>query len=128
MVWSSTGYTALFTLESPDVRFEDLFVDLRLHGRRTVYPVDPRFMSVIEQNTLRVVSVAGDLPYGVGAVIEGDKLVLNALSDARRRPNLVNVKVSAIRRGFRTMRFPERTQEQFDLNERRLDLNTFQES
>lgn len=129
VAWSSTGYAALFTVEAPDVRFEDVFVDLKLHGRRTCYPVDPKFLVTIEQDTLRVVGVSGDLPYCVGAEIinGGSTLVLNALTDARRRPNLVNVKVSALRRGFRNLRMPERTQKQFDLNERRLDLNTFEE-
>jgi hypothetical protein len=123
--WAYTGYTALFAMESPDVRFEDVFADIAIEGCETRRTIDPRFLEVIEPGTLRVVGLAADLPYPVGAVIEGGELVLRALTDKRRRPTTVNVKFSALRKGFRTMRFPLRTAEQFAANEARLAMPPF---
>jgi len=117
----STGFTALFTVESPDVRFEDVFADLKIRGRTTRYLIDERFIEVIHADTLRVVGICGDKPYAVGAVIEGRHLVVHALSDKRRRPDIIQVKFSAIRKGFKGMRFPTRTKAQFEANEKFLN-------
>ena len=119
--WSKYGYTALLTLEAPDVRFEDVFQDLSVSGRETRHRIDFRFLSVIEPDTLRVVGLVGNRPYSVGAEIDGEHLVIHALTDKRRRPTLVNAKVSAIRKGFKGMRFPLRDREQFLANERHLN-------
>jgi hypothetical protein len=123
--WAYTGYAALFAMESPDVRFEDVFADIRIDGRETRREIDFRFLEVIEPGTLRVVGIAGDKPYAVGAVIESNELVIHALADKRRRPSMVNVKFSALRKGFRSMRFPLRTAEQFAANEARLAMPPF---
>jgi hypothetical protein len=103
------------------VRFEDVFDDLAITGRETRYAIDFRFLSVIEPDTLRVVGLVGNRPYGLGAEIQGTELVIHALSDKRRRPTIANVKFSAIRKGFRGMRFPLRDREQFEANERHLN-------
>lgn len=123
--WAYTGFAALFAMESPDVRFEDVFADIAVTGRETRREIDFRFLEVIEPGTLRVVGLAGDKPYPVGATVEGNELVIHALADKRRRPGLVNVKFSALRKGFRSMRFPLRTKEQFDANEARLAMPPF---
>jgi hypothetical protein len=116
--WSPTGYAALFTLEAPDVRFNDVMHDVAVTGQTTRVPIDPRYLAVIEVQTLRVLSVSGDQPYAVGATIERGDLVLHALKDARRRPCMVQVQLSAIRRGFLGKRFSLRTREQFLANEK----------
>ncbi len=115
--WTKGGFTALFTLEAPEVRFEDVFTDLKITDKETRYRIDPRFFEVIHPETLRVVGISGDKPYVVGAVIKDRMLVIHALTDKRRRPDIVQVQISAVRKGFKGMRFPNRSLVQFNANE-----------
>jgi hypothetical protein len=119
-----TGYAAVYTMEAPDIRFEDVFQDLRVRGRRTEFTIDPRFLEVCEPGTLRVVGVAGDLPHVVGAVItDCGKLALTASMVPILRPRVVNVKISGIRKGFLGIRFGKRTRRQFVENEATLNAS-----
>lgn len=119
--FSKTGYAALFTMEAPDVRFEDVVEDLPVRGSHSRFTIDPRFIEVCAPGSIRVVGVSSDKPYAVGAYVEGNKLVIAALKDKRRRPHLVQVKLSAIRKGHEGKRFPSRTRIQFVANEKTLN-------
>ena len=119
--FARSGFTALAAMESPDVRFEDVLADLKIRGERTRYRIDPRFMEVIEPGTLRVVGWSSDSVHGLGFHVAGDTMTITAARDKRRRPKLAQVKVSAIRKGFLTWKFPDKTLAQFEANERRLN-------
>lgn len=123
--FSGTGYVAWYAMESPDVRFEDVFTDLKIRGRESRYVIDPRFLEGIEVPTLRVVGWAADLPYPLGFRIEGRSLVVVADKNKNRRPNVVNVKFTSIRKGFGNVRFTPMTKRDFDANERRLNLGRY---
>ena len=67
--WTATGYVALFTMEAPDVRFEDVFQDLKIRGRESRYRIDHRFLAVCEPGSLRAVGITADLLLlGLGAL------------------------------------------------------------
>lgn len=115
----STGYAALFTLEAPDVRFEDV-VTIKPKRRKFSYRLDKRFVEVCEADTLSVVSACPSSPALVGASISGASVDIEIVT-RKRLPATLTLKISGIRRGFRAMRFPSRTEEQFLANERFLN-------
>lgn len=114
----STGYTALFTLEAPDVRFEDVMV-FKPRRRKSRVLIDPKFLEVCEKDSVVVISACPSDPAQVGAVVDGKSIQVNIT--ARKLPKTVALKLSGIRRGFAGMRFPTRTQAQFEANERFLN-------
>ena len=115
--WSRTGYTALFIAEMPEVRFDDVMT-VSVTDDETLIPIDPRFLEVCEPNTVQVCGCVPDLPVLVGAVVEGDHVRVRAssLSPLASRLNLV-IRLTGIRKGFNSQRFPDRTEEQFLANE-----------
>jgi hypothetical protein len=115
--WSKTGYVALYTVEAPDVRFEEV-MEIRLRGKATRRKIDPRYVAVCEPNTLRACSVTVDQPVAVGVSVEGDQVTVR-VAEAGIATRAV-VKLTGIRRGFLGTRFGEKTREQFEANERRL--------
>lgn len=122
---SPTGYHALYVVESPDVRFEDVFPGLKVRGVQSHYQIDKRFMEVIHPETLCVIGWAADEPKPLGFDIRGGHLVILAAKDKCRRPKIVNVKISAIRKGFLGVRFTPKSRIEFLANERRLDLTNY---
>jgi hypothetical protein len=114
--WSPTGYTALFIAEMPEVRFDDVMTATVVEDE-TLLPIDRRFLEVCEPNCLQVCGCVPDLPIPVGAVVENDtiRVRLGARSD-EQSVNLV-IRLTGIRKGFRSQRFPNRTEEQFLANE-----------
>lgn len=115
----STGYSALFTLEAPDVRFEDV-VTISPKRRKITYRLDKRFVEVCEKGTISVVSICPSSPALVGASVEGGAVNIEIVT-RKKLPVTLTMKVSGIRRGFKTMRFPSRTETQFLANERFLN-------
>lgn len=114
----STGYAALFTLEAPDVRFEDV-IQIKPRRRKFNLKLDPRFVEVCEKDSLVVVSACPSGPAYVGAWIEKNAIRIHIT--ARKLPDMIALKVSGIRRGFAGMRFPSRTEAQFIANEKFLN-------
>jgi hypothetical protein len=115
--WSPTGYTALFTDESPEVVFHDTVkVQMKPLGRRiTRVKIDPRFLSVCEAGNVWASGYSCDSVQGMSVRVVGDEVVirrswLNCASE-------VIVTLTGVRRGFRGLRFPNRTREQFVANE-----------
>jgi hypothetical protein len=114
--WSPTGYTALFCREAPEVRFDDV-ISAPVSARINTVAIDPRFLSVCEKGTVRVVSAIGDCGQVLWARKEGGLIRFAVSRFPWLRPTEVRFVVDGVRRGFRNMRFPQRTEEQFTANE-----------
>ena len=115
--WTTTGYTALFIAECPEVRFDDVMV-VKIAKVNMYLPIDPKFLEVCEANSVQVCGCVTDIPVLVGAVVEGDKVRVQFVDE---NPNLslqVVIRLTGIRKGFRGLRFPSRTKAQFEANER----------
>ena len=114
--WSPTGYTALFIHEMPEVRFDDVLT-ATVADDETLISIDPRFLEVCEPGSVQVCGCVSDLPIPVGAVVENDAICvrLGARGD-NESVNLV-IRLTGIRKGFSSQRFPNRTEEQFLANE-----------
>ena len=108
------GYTALYIVESPDIRFEDVR-EYKINKRVSSYLIDPRFLEVCEPNSIVVVGCVPDEPCLVGAKVLENKLQIKiAKGDL---PNKIIIKFSGIRKGFLGTRFGSRTKAQFEANE-----------
>ena len=105
-------HVALFCVESPDVRFEDV-VRVPITGPTTIASIDPTFIAVCEPDSIDVISIASPLPAVVGALVERDQLVVRISGDL---PPFVIVTLSGIRTGSRGLRFPRKTRDQMFRN------------
>jgi hypothetical protein len=114
--FTPSGYTALFTLEAPEVRFDDVVV-VQHQGRITQFAIDPRFVEVCQRGTLAVLSVQPDRPALCGATIDADGIVRIELDRDFATPVNLVVHLTGVRRGFLGKRFPDRTRQQFIANE-----------
>ena len=115
--WTDTGYTALYIAESPEVRFDDVMV-VKIAKANTYVPIDPRFLEVCEAGSVQVCGCTPDIPVLIGAAVEGSKVhVRIAQSDPNQIVQVV-IRLTGIRKGFRGLRFPDRTRAQFEANER----------
>ena len=101
-------HVALFCVESPDVRFEDV-VRVPITGATTQAAIDPRFIEVCEPNSIDVISIASPLPVLIGAMVERDQLVVRVSGEI---PPFVIVTLSGVRTGNRGLRFPRKTRDQ----------------
>lgn len=101
-------HVALFCVESPDVRFEDV-VRIPITGAVTCAAIDPRFIAVCEPGSIDVISVSSPLPALVGALVKGDQLIVRVSGNL---PPFVIVTLSGIRAGNRGLRFPRKTRDQ----------------
>lgn len=122
---SRKGFLKWFAMEAADVRFEDTFTDLKVRGRTSIYRIDPRVIEGIHTETLRVVGWSADTYHTVGFTVKPPFLHIHANPDKRRRPQTVQVRISAIRKGFLGVKLTEATQAEFDANEHRLNLGNF---
>jgi hypothetical protein len=125
--WNSTGYAALYCVESPDVRFEDVAVFERPRGKsKWTSRWCGKFKSVVCENTMEVISYSTDSPCSLGVSIDSDGVVTFKTSIfSWLRPNRIVVKVSAIRRGFEGVRLESKTINDFAANEKRLSLEQY---
>ena len=107
-----SDFVALFCVESPEVRFEDV-VRVPVTGPVTRTAIDPQFIEVCEPGSIDVISVISLLPALVGAAVEGSEIVVRVAGDL---PPYVVVKLSGIRSGSRNVRFPLKTRDQMQRN------------
>lgn len=114
--WTPGGYAALFVEESPEVVFHDTML-ITMTGSETTIAIDPHFVEVCEPGTIRVSGAVPDEPVMVGAKTINGNTVRIKLGHACDGLQLV-VTLTAIRKGFMGKRFPSRTFEQFQSNER----------
>lgn len=119
--WTDTGYAALFILEAPEVRFDDVMTIL-ITKRKSVFRVDPKYVSVCERGSIRVCGWSADkLLTGCSVRIVDDRMHVEVSTPWYRLktlPCLLTLRLTGIRKGFKGKRFPARTREQFEANER----------
>ena len=114
--WSPTGYSALFIAEMPEVRFDDVMTATVMDDE-TRLPVDPKFLEVCEPGSVQVCGCVPDLPIPVGAVVEDDAVRVRLGARAHDESVNLAIRLTGIRKGFSSQRFPDRTEEQFLANE-----------
>ena len=107
-----SDFVALFCVESPEVRFEDV-VRVPVTGPVTRTVIDSRFIEVCEPGSIDVISVTTPLPALVGVAVEGPEIVVRVAGDL---PPYVVVTLSGIRSGNRNVRFPLKTRDQMQRN------------
>lgn len=115
--WTPDKYTALFIAEMPEVRFDDV-VRVRVpedaRGRYTV-DLDSRYVEVCEKGTIEVVGYATDRATCCGFRVNGGRVTIEL--PWFRRPSYINMRLSAFRKDFFGLRFPNRNGKQFEENE-----------
>ena len=112
IVPSRDQFVALFCVESPQVRFEDV-VRIPISTADTTHVVDKTFVDVCEPGSLEVVGVSSPTPALVGVDAIDNLLRVKVSGDL---PSHVTVKISGIRAGRAEVRFPMRTEEQMHKN------------
>lgn len=119
--WSPTGYTALFIAECPEVRFDDVMT-VMVSQKDTCVRIDPKFLEVCEPGSVQVCGCVPDLPVLVGAVTEAGRVRLRFAEEKPGQDVRLTIRLTGIRKGFKGQRFPDRTREQFEANERFLSM------
>ena len=105
-------YVALFCVESPEVRFEDV-VRIPIEKADSTHVVDRVFTDVCEPGSLQVAGVAAPTPCVIGAEATDNLLRIRITGDL---PPYVTVKLSGVRAGRGDVRFPQCTEEQMERN------------
>lgn len=114
--WSPTGYTALFIAEMPEVRFDDVMAATVVEDEAFL-PIDSKFLEVCEPGSVQVCGCVPDLPVPVGAVVENDTVRVRLGARGEGQAATLTIRLTGIRKGFRSQRFPDRTEQQFIANE-----------
>ena len=83
----------------------------------TFLPIDPKFMEVCEPGSVQVCGCVPDLPVPVGATVEDGTVRVRMGARGEDSPVVLAIRLTGIRKGFRSQRFPNRTEEQFLANE-----------
>ena len=106
----------MFTVESPGVDFTDTIVSVIKQKNQNV-EIDSRFFLVCERDTIVCTGAQPNTPVLIGAEVVGNVIKVQFSSE---KDNDIRVVFSlcGTRRGFLGVRFPERTSEQFEANER----------
>jgi hypothetical protein len=118
--WSPGGFTALAALECPDVRFDEVMT-VEVGKKQSSLSIDPKYVEVCERGTIQVCgySAPDALPYTPGISVEGENLHIHLGKGGPRKVTLT-IRLTAIRRSFLNWRFPNRTRDEFESNERRI--------
>ena len=103
-------------MEAPGVDFTDV-TDIVIPQRDTEIDIDPRFLEVCERDTIMCVGIQPNQPVVLGAEAIGPlvRIRFAEQSDAEVR---LAISLRGTRRGFHGVRFPNRTHEQFEANQR----------
>ena len=109
--FNDDGYAALFSLEAPEVRFEET-VEVYVRKGISVIPIDQKFIEVCEPGTLKVCSICPSIATIIGGRVEGMQVVVDSQADCT-----AVIRVTGIRKGFKNVRFPSRSEDQFKANE-----------
>ena len=108
-------YRALYCVEAPEVRFEDL-LEVEAAGGEESCQVDPTFLKACEPETVVVLSVMSEAFLPLGADVDGGTVVF---SRGLRPGEKVRVKLSGVRLGFCGVRMDVRTREEAEANAKR---------
>lgn len=109
------AYLALFVVEAPEVRFEDV-VRFELTRRQGFVGLDERWLQTVERSTVVIWSALQSDGDAVGVKYDARRGGVNVW--ARRARGSVVLSVSAVRKGKGGVRFPRRDREQYLANER----------
>ena len=125
--WTRGGYAALYCVEAPDVRFENTEVHERpKRAKNWKVRTCGKFKSVVCEETIEVVGYSTDKPCPLGIVIDSEGVITFKTSMFPwMRPDRIVIKISAIRRGFKGVKFEDKTKKDFKANERRLSLDSY---
>jgi hypothetical protein len=113
--WSPGGYAALFVEESPEVRFNDVMV-VEMRELSGSFDIDPRFVKVCERDTIEVCGFSVDGAVAVGARARNGRVTVSHSGVPGNTMRIV-LRLTGIRKGFKGVRFPERTRDEFMANE-----------
>ena len=118
-----TDYVELICVEMPEVRFEDIIIftvgGLGHATANSVKSIDPRFLQVCAQGTIKPVSVVPSMPVNVGSYVKDNLLVIDIESDKLINNQIeIVVKISGIRKGAEHKRFATHTYEEMMANNR----------
>jgi hypothetical protein len=103
--------------ECPEVRFDDVMV-VKLANADTYLSIDQKFLEVCEADSVQVCGCTSDIPVLIGAVVEGSRVRVRTEKADPNQIVQVVIRLTGIRKGFRGLRFPNRTKAQFEANER----------
>ena len=112
------AFVALFTMEAPEVLFEDVVIVHENDSTNRIVKIDPQFISVCEDNSIRAISACPVYPSMVGAEVVGEDLIVRC---STKNTGDITVKLTGVRRGFASQRFPSRTRKQYLENEKFLN-------
>ena len=114
-------YVELLCVEMPEVYFED-FLTIKAgnqgHQSHTVLKeIDPLFLQVCEEGTIKATSTQPSLPANVGAKVQGPvvEVTVEGASIQSREVDII-VRLSGIRAGMVGRRFAKRTYDQMVKN------------
>ena len=96
--------------EMPEARFEDVLTINLNKKSKVMQSIDPTFLEVCEDDTVKVISCVPSHPAIVGARVESSKVVVE-IDQSSSIPDRVEIKINGIRRGFSNNRFEEFTEE-----------------
>ena len=119
--WTTGGYTALYALETPDVRFEDILV-CELNQVDSTATIDPKFIEVCEPGGIEVCGHSSNLPVLIGASTDANKIKILFAEQKPDQSLRIVFRVTAIRRGFAGVRFPDKTEADYENNQFRLNI------
>lgn len=114
---SKTKYAALATVESNEVLFE-FCATVKLASTEDVFIIPPIWLDVCEPGSMKVFAACGDKPWPIGVTVDGHRATVKSLPFLR--PDVVNFKLTGVRKGFAGWDMPERTRSQFLQNEQSL--------
>ena len=112
----------MFIAECPEVRFDDV-MEIETVKPDARFPIDARFLEVCEPGSVRVCGCVPSEPVLIGACVERRLDVIEAVrvrvaGVAPGETVHAVIRLTGIRKGFAGHRFPSRTQNQFEANER----------
>lgn len=103
--------------EAPEVRFDDMLTTV-MHGDDALVGIDPKFIEVCEHGSIKVCGCVPNVPVLAGASVMGTEVLVRLARNGTVGPVAVSIRITGIRKGFAGLRFPDRTREQFESNER----------
>lgn len=107
----------MFVEESPEVRFDDIMV-VEISDKDMLFDIDPRFLEVCHPGSVLVSGCVPDVPCMPGAVVEGGQVRVRTLRVGGFDVVKLTLRLTGIRKGFLGHRFPDRSQRQFEANEK----------
>ena len=100
----------------PEVRFDDVMT-VHVPQKNMTVPIDAKFLEVCGPGSVLVCGCVSDIPILVGAATKDGAVELKFAKQSKSLVQLV-IRLTGIRKGYAGDRFPNRTQTQFEANEK----------